>query len=145
MNRSELMGVFLSEAEELLQLLEIEILNLEQQGDSPQIIHNIFRIAHTLKGSSAAMGFEEIKQLTHEMENIFDKIRNQLLPVTQQVVDILFQCLDHLNWLKREIEQEGVTKTNIDSIVHQLRQLEKRTEENFESNSKLFEDKKNRN
>ncbi|ALS25102.1 MULTISPECIES: chemotaxis protein CheA [Paenibacillus] len=142
MNRSELMGVFLSEAEELLQLLEIEILNLEQQGDSPQIIHNIFRIAHTLKGSSAAMGFEEIKQLTHEMENIFDKIRNQLLPVTQQVVDILFQCLDHLNWLKREIEQEGVTKTNIDSIVHQLRQLEKRTEENFESNSKLFEDKK---
>jgi two-component system chemotaxis sensor kinase CheA len=130
MNRSEMMGVFLAEAEELLQLLEMEILNLEQQGESQQNIQNIFRIAHTLKGSSAAMGFEEMKQLTHEMENILDKIRNQLLPVTQQVVDTLFQCLDHLNGLKREIEQEGVTKTNIDSIVQQLRQLDSRTEEN---------------
>lgn len=141
MNRSEMMGVFLSEAEELLQLLEIEILNLEQKGESPQIIQNIFRIAHTLKGSSAAMGFEEMKQLTHEMENILDKIRNQLLPVTEQVVDILFQCLDHLNGLKREIEQEGVTKTNIDSVVHQLRQLENRAGENYESRN-FFEDKK---
>jgi two-component system chemotaxis sensor kinase CheA len=144
MKRSEMMGVFLSEAEELLQLLEMGILNLEQQGESPPIIQNIFRIAHTLKGSSAAMGFEEMKQLTHEMENILDKIRNQLLPVTQQVVDILFQCLDHLNWLKREIEQDGAAKTNIDSIVHQLRQLANRTEENSEANSKLFEDKKQR-
>lgn len=141
MNRSEMMGVFLSEAEELLQLLEIEILNLEQKGESPQIIQNIFRITHTLKGSSAAMGFEEMKQLTHEMENILDKIRNQLLPVTEQVVDILFQCLDHLNGLKREIEQEGVTKTNIDSVVHQLRQLENRAGENYESRN-FFEDKK---
>lgn len=142
MNRSEMMGVFLSEAEELLQLLEIEILNLEQKGESPQIIQNIFRIAHTLKGSSAAMGFEEMKQLTHEMENILDKIRNQLLPVTEQVVDILFQCLDHLNGLKREIEQEGVTKTNIDSVVHQLRQLENCAGENYESKRNFFEDKK---
>jgi len=137
MNRSELMGVFLSEAEELLQLLEIEILKLEQQGESPDIIQNIFRIAHTLKGSSAAMGFEEMKQLTHEMETIFDKIRNQLLPVTQQVVDLLFECLDHLNGLKREIEQEGITKTPIDAIVHQLRQLE----QNAEPEGKLLEEK----
>lgn len=133
MNRSEMMGVFLSEAEDLLQLLEMEILNLEQQGESPQIIQNIFRIAHTLKGSSAAMGFEEMKQLTHEMENILDKIRNQRMPVTQQVVDLLFQCLDHLNGLKREIEQEGYAKTGIDSIVQQLRQLEKGTVENAEA------------
>ncbi|MGF9821651.1 chemotaxis protein CheW [Brevibacillus agri] len=137
MNRSELMGVFLSEVEEQLQLLEREILNLELQGESPQIIQSIFRVAHTLKGSSAAMGFEEMKQLTHEMENILDKIRNQYLPVTQQVVDILFQCLDHLNGLKKEIEQEGATKTNVDSIVHQLQQLENRLEENFGSEGKL--------
>ncbi|CAM4483679.1 chemotaxis protein CheA [Paenibacillus phoenicis] len=142
MNRSEMMGVFLSEAEELLQLLEIEFLNLEQQGESPQIIQNIFRIAHTLKGSSAAMGFEEMKQLTHEMENILDKIRNQLLPVTQQVVDVLFQCLDYLNGLKREIEQEGATKTNIDAIVQQLRLLGNGTEETFESKSGMLESKK---
>ncbi|WP_126425199.1 chemotaxis protein CheA [Brevibacillus marinus] len=142
MDRSEMMGVFLAEAEELLQLLEMEILNLEQQGDAPHIIQNIFRIAHTLKGSSAAMGFEEMKQLTHEMENVLDQIRHQLLPVTQQVVDILFQCLDQLNRLKREIEQDGVTKTNIDSIVQQLRQLETEAEGNRESDSQLLEQKK---
>lgn len=142
MNCSELMGVFLSEVEEQLQLLEREILNLELQGESPQIIQSIFRVAHTLKGSSAAMGFEEMKQLTHEMENILDKIRNQYLPVTQQVVDILFQCLDHLNGLKKEIEQEGATKTNVDSIVHQLQQLENRLEENFGSEGNLSADER---
>jgi two-component system chemotaxis sensor kinase CheA len=140
MNRSEMMGVFLSEAEELLQLLEIEILHLEQQGESPQIIQNIFRIAHTLKGSSAAMGFEDMKLLTHEMENIFDKIRNQLLPVTQQVVDVLFQCLDHLNGMKKEIEQEGATRTDIDAIVHRLRQLETSAQEQPEWANKPLED-----
>ncbi|NGQ96912.1 chemotaxis protein CheA [Brevibacillus sp. SYP-B805] len=137
MDRLEMMGVFLSEVEEQLQLLEREILNLELQGESPAIIQSIFRAAHTLKGSSAAMDFEEMKRLTHEMENILDKIRNQRLPVTQQVVDVLFQCLDQLSGLKREIELEGATRTNVDAIVHQLQQLDNRLVENVGSEGRL--------
>lgn len=126
MDRRDMMGVFLSEVENQLQLLEREILNLERQGESPPVIQSLFRIAHTLKGSSAAMGFEDMKRLTHEMENVLDKLRKQQMPVTPQVVNLLLQCLDHLHGLKKEIEQEGATRTNVDAVVCQLRQLDNR-------------------
>jgi two-component system chemotaxis sensor kinase CheA len=65
----EMVGAFLDELEEQLQLLEQSILELEQGGETSEIIQKIFRVAHTLKGSSSVMGFEKMKLLTHEMEN----------------------------------------------------------------------------
>ncbi|MDQ1912913.1 chemotaxis protein CheA [Paenibacillus sp. GD4] len=124
-DRSELIAVFLAEVNEQLQLLEQDILKLEREGESPQTIQSIFRVAHTLKGSSAAMGYIEMKQLTHEMENILDKIRNHALAINGQVVDVLFTCLDRLSELKGEIESGRGRNTRIDDVVAQLRLLEK--------------------
>ncbi|NHN32811.1 chemotaxis protein CheA [Paenibacillus agricola] len=123
MNRSELMQAFLAEVDEQLQQLEQDILHLEQEGESDRVIQNIFRTAHTLKGSSAAMGFQGMKSLTHEMENVLDKIRNRKLLITPQAVDILFECLDCLGVLKREIETIGTANTDTSDIVLKLRQL----------------------
>jgi two-component system, chemotaxis family, sensor kinase CheA len=120
---SELLAVFLAEVHEQLQMLEQEILKLERNGESVQTIQSIFRVAHTLKGSSAAMGFIEMKHLTHEMEDILDKIRNQELPVSGQVVDALFLCLDALSQMSQEIESGIGCKTSIDSIIECLQQL----------------------
>lgn len=119
-DRSELMGAFLDEVEEQLQLLEQDVLQLEQKGESPEIIQNIFRVAHTLKGSSAAMGFEEMKHVTHEMENVLDKIRNRLLPVSRPIVNLLFQCLDHLRYLRDEFVA-GNIQTNSEPLIQKLR------------------------
>jgi two-component system chemotaxis sensor kinase CheA len=121
--KSELMGAFLEEVEEQLQQLEQDILHLEQDGDAERTIHSIFRTAHTLKGSSAAMGFEQMKVLTHEMENVLDQVRNHQLTVTSATVDLLFECLDMLGVLKREIERSGTTHTSTDGIVSRLRSL----------------------
>lgn len=121
--RSELMGAFLDEVEEQLQLLEMNILQLEQEGESEQVIQSIFRTAHTLKGSSATMGFEQMKDLTHEMENVLDQIRRHRLPVSQDLVNVLFECLDMLGVLKTEIERTGTTHTNTDRIAAKLRAL----------------------
>ncbi len=121
---SEMIGAFLDEAEEQLQLLEDSIMELERNGDTPETIQKIFRVAHTLKGSSSAMRFEKMKQLTHEMENVLDKIRNNKLKVSRQVVDTLFQGADYLRQLKDDfvLDQKNIN-TDITCIVNALGQL----------------------
>lgn len=120
----EMIGVFLDELEEQLQLLEENILELERGGETPEIIAKIFRAAHTLKGSSAAMGFEQMKSLTHEMENVLDKIRNHDLRATKPVINVLFQCLDHLRLLKEDfLEDRNAIKTEITSVLAELKRM----------------------
>lgn len=120
----EMVGAFIDEVEEQLQLLEQSILELERNGETPEIIQKIFRVAHTLKGSSAAMGFEKMKLLTHEMENILDRIRNHHLEVTKPLINILFQCLDHLIMLKEDFMADRKDiKTDISPILSELRKM----------------------
>lgn len=118
---SELKGVFLDEVEEQLQMMDQDILHLEQAGESAETIQSLFRAAHTLKGSSAAMGFEEMKQLTHEMEHLLDQVRNRQVHITGAMINLLFKCLDHLHALKEEfVAEEGIT-TEIAPVLEELR------------------------
>jgi len=116
----EMTGVFLDEVEEQLQTMDQEILNLEQSGESAHTIQSLFRAAHTLKGSSAAMGFEEMKQLTHEMEHILDQVRNHQLQVTNVMINLLFKSLDHLKLLKEEFKNGEEIFTDISSVLKEL-------------------------
>jgi len=117
----EMIGAFLDEAEEQLQLLEKGILELEQEGESDKVIQTIFRVAHTLKGSSSAMGYEKMKLLTHEMENVLDKIRNNLLKVTKPIIDVLFKCADCLRLLREDfVLHKNDTKIEITEIVEEI-------------------------
>lgn len=120
----EMIGAFLDEVEEQLQLLEQNILELERSGETPEIIQKVFRVAHTLKGSSSAMGFEKMKLLTHEMENVLDKIRNHHLKATKPVINVLFQCLDHLRLLKEDfLADRKDIKTDISSTLSELKKI----------------------
>jgi len=120
----EMIRVFLDEAEEQLQFLEQGILELEQSGETPEVIQKIFRAAHTLKGSSAAMGIEKMKLLTHEMENVLDKIRNHLLKASKPVINILFQCLDYLRMLKEDFAADSKDiKTDVSSTLDELKKV----------------------
>ncbi|MDF9839509.1 MULTISPECIES: chemotaxis protein CheA [unclassified Paenibacillus] len=123
MNRNELMKLYLEEAEEQIQLLEQEIMILEQEGGKEAVIQRLFRAAHTLKGSSAAMGFEDIKNLTHEMENVLDRMRTGSMSVSEELINTLFRCLDTLNMLKSQVEQGVTTGADIREVVKELRRL----------------------
>ncbi len=120
----EMIDAFLEEVEEQLEVLEQSILELEQNGETPEVIQKIFRVAHTLKGSSSAMGFEEMKILTHEMENVLDEIRNHRLKATKTVINALFQCLDQLRMLKQDfVSDRNNIKTDISSTVNKLKEI----------------------
>ncbi|MDD4793061.1 MAG: chemotaxis protein CheA [Firmicutes bacterium] len=96
--------VFLIDAEEQLQALEDGLLELEQVGEDEEVIGQIFRAAHTLKGSSATLGHEKMAKLTHSMESLLDLVRKSKLEVGPDLMDVLFECLDVLRVLNREVE-----------------------------------------
>ncbi len=119
-NFTEYIGVFLDEVEEQLQILDTEIIRLEKDPLNSTIIGNIFRAAHTLKGSSSAMGFEKMKELTHQLESIFDLIRNKQLNVNKEIIDIIFQSIDLLKKMREAIIHGQLDDINIDEIVDQM-------------------------
>ena len=90
---------FLHEAGDLLAELESALLELEDAPEDSELINRVFRAMHTLKGSGAMFGFDDIAQFTHEVETVFDKVREGELPVTKQLLDLTFQAKDHVKLL----------------------------------------------
>ena len=101
--------LFLEEAEEQLQLLDQDIVLLEKEGSRIELLQEIFRAAHTLKGSSGAIGHEKMAKLTHAMENVLDHLRRGSIDLGTELIDVLLQSLDGLRLLKEEVEtlQDG--------------------------------------
>ncbi|WP_246945131.1 chemotaxis protein CheW [Bacillus pinisoli] len=120
---SAYLGVFLDEVDEQLQLLDSEILILEKDPKKTETIQNIFRAAHTLKGSSASMGFEQMKEFTHHLENIFDLVRNQKLEVTSELINVIFESIDFIKQLKEAIVNGNLEEIDIEPSVRKLSQF----------------------
>ncbi|WP_018086502.1 chemotaxis protein CheA [Desulfurispora thermophila] len=114
------MMVFMEELEEKIQSINDNVLLLEREGGSPEVIQEIFRAAHTIKGSSGVMGYDKMMRLTHEIENLFDMLRQGKMQVTTPLVDVLFVALDTLKALKDEITGDG-GEVDITHVVDQLR------------------------
>jgi HD-GYP domain-containing protein (c-di-GMP phosphodiesterase class II) len=85
--------LFLQEADEQLQLLDEDFVKLENEADSAELLQEIFRAAHTLKGSCAMLGYREMADLAHVMEAVLDQLRNGTLTVRTEVVDALLHEL----------------------------------------------------
>lgn len=116
--------VFLDEAEELLQTMEGGILRLEKESDDPEVLQEIFRAAHTLKGSSATLGHQRMAELTHSMENVLDKLRKGKMTASSALVDALFACLDVLKAFKEEIASGEQSDISTDDVLRQLAALD---------------------
>ncbi|HMN02849.1 MAG TPA: chemotaxis protein CheA [Geobacter anodireducens] len=82
------------EAYELLSELESSLLELEENPDDMDLIGRVFRAMHTIKGSGAMFGFEDIATFTHEVETVFDKVRNGQMTVTRDLVNLTLRARD---------------------------------------------------
>lgn len=110
MDMSQYLQIFIEESNDHLQSLNEHLLELEHSPDNIQILNEIFRAAHTLKGMSGTMGFVKMQKLTHNIENVLSDIRSNKIKVNSDMLDILFQCLDALEHYVDEIirtSQEG--------------------------------------
>jgi two-component system chemotaxis sensor kinase CheA len=116
-------AIFQEELEEKMQVINDNILLLEQQQATPEIIQEIFRAAHTIKGSSAIMGYDKMTELTHEIESLFDEIRHDRLDITGYLVDVLFEAMDTLTELKEEIVSGTTNNVNIEPVLLKIKQV----------------------
>lgn len=121
MDLSQYLNMYLEEAGEHLQKLNELLLSLEGSPDSRDILDEIFRSAHTLKGMSATMGFTRVAELTHEMENVLHKLRNGDIHITPSILDVLFQCVDSLENMIGDIAGGGTGERSIDHLVYTLK------------------------
>lgn len=124
MDMSQYLEVFIDESKEHLQTINEQLLELEKAPEDISIVNEIFRSAHTLKGMSATMGFEDLANLTHQMENVLDGIRNHKITVTPEILDVVFQAVDHLEAMIMSIAEGGDGKRDVKEVVDQLKRIE---------------------
>ncbi|HET7658048.1 MAG TPA: Hpt domain-containing protein, partial [Bacillales bacterium] len=123
METDQYLDMFLDESREHLQIMNDGLLALEQLPNEIGVVQEIFRGAHTLKGMSATMGFTDMAELTHKLENVLDAVRNEELAVTTEVIDILLKGADELELMTEDIADGGDGKREIGEVVAKLKNL----------------------
>lgn len=102
---------FIEEANDLINDLEKSLLDLESDPENSEIIQQIFRVMHSLKGGSSMFGFTKMDKFTHHLENIYDLIRNKKLSINEDILNVTLASVDHLRKLVHEKEDTDNTNT----------------------------------
>jgi len=109
---NQYINIFVEESKEHLQNMNDILLELEKNPSNHDLINEIFRVAHTLKGMSGTMGFTNMANLTHDMENVLQAIRNDEIEVSEEIIDLLFECFDALDTSVNHIIDYGSEDTS---------------------------------
>lgn len=120
MDTNQYMEMFLEESREHLQTLNDCLLELEHNPEDLSVLNEIFRSAHTIKGMSATMGFTEIAELTHEMENVLDLLRKSQLKANEDIVDTIFKCVDTLEQMVESVASGTDGDVDVTALVKKL-------------------------
>ena len=104
---------FLAEAIQLLGDSEKAFLALESDKNNSSLMNEIFRLAHNLKGTSRAVGFGDVAEFTHEMENLILKLKEGHLEITDQIVSLLLECNDHVTVMIKTLNMD------LDSLIQE--------------------------
>ncbi|MED4015320.1 chemotaxis protein CheA [Sutcliffiella cohnii] len=123
MELNQYLDIFIEESKEHLQSINDQLLLLEKSPESLEIVNEIFRSAHTLKGMSATMGFEDLASLTHHMENVLDGIRNEKIAPSSTLLDVVFSSVEYLEEMVTSIAGGGDGKKDVTEVVALLNQI----------------------
>lgn len=123
MDFNNYIDVFIDESREHLQVLNESLLELEKNPGDLEIVNRIFRAAHTLKGMAATMGYNDLANLTHIMENVLDEIRNGKIEVSPDILDTIFLAIDDLESMVLSIENGGDGSRDVSSCIQKLEQI----------------------
>lgn len=127
----ELLGEFLSETVESLDNLDQLLINLESAPDDSEIVGQIFRILHTIKGTCGFLGFDRLQHLSHAGENVLGKVRDGSLDATPEIISLLLVVLDRLKIIVSSIEQSQKEAEGSDEdLVDQLNIIYNGVQEN---------------
>ncbi|WP_432403412.1 chemotaxis protein CheW [Wukongibacter sp. M2B1] len=126
-------SMFLEETKEQIEKIEQDLLLLENGQGNMETINDIFRMAHSIKGASATMGFEDMEKLSHSLENLLSKIRDKEIDIDVNILNIFFKGIDGFKYIHQSLSkgEECIIDLNelieeIDDIVKSRKGLEKK-------------------
>lgn len=103
----EILEDFLVEAFELIEQIDHDLIELEARPDDLELLNSIFRVAHTVKGSSSFLNFDVLTKLTHKMEDVLNKARHGELQITPDIMDVVLESVDKMKTLLNCIRDNG--------------------------------------
>ncbi|HLZ26782.1 MAG TPA: chemotaxis protein CheA [Chloroflexota bacterium] len=110
-------ALFLAEIDEILQRFEEALVDLESAPDSEELLQEIFRSAHTIKGNSSTIGHTRMAALTHAMETRLDDVRKGVAPVTPELIEALLKAVDVLKLLRDEVETHRAADVDVEAYA----------------------------
>lgn len=121
MDISQYKELFITEAREHLDYLSKFMLELESDPGNLEVVTEIFRSAHTLKGMSATMGYDHLTELAHEMENLLEELRVGGTSVDSHVIDILLACVDTIGGMVNGIAEDRKEPIDYGALLSEIR------------------------
>ncbi|GJL84299.1 MAG: ATPase [Micavibrio sp.] len=103
----DLIGEFLTETNEFLESLDQDLLGLEQDPNDKELLGNIFRLVHTIKGTCGFLGLPRLETVAHRAENVLGRFRDGDLEVTPEYVSLIFESLDVIKFIVGSLEETG--------------------------------------
>lgn len=103
----EILEDFLVEAFELVEQIDHDLVELETNPEDLELLNRIFRVAHTIKGSSSFLNFDVLTKLTHHMEDVLNKARHGELKITPDIMDVVLESIDRMKTLLNSIRDNG--------------------------------------
>lgn len=117
----EVFDSYLIEAKEILEHLSQNLLALEKNPANINLLNDIFRGVHTLKGTSSFLGFSQMADLTHTSEDLLNKLRKGELVADRKIIDILIEAHKLMGLLLQRIEKHDLQPLELKSILEELK------------------------
>lgn len=118
-----LLGDFISETQDLLQEMETSILRLEENRNDIELVSDIFRSIHTIKGSSEYLGMANIAEIAHKLEYLLDLIRQEKYRTDGRIIQLLMDVRDRIGLMLKEVEDTPAEETAIEDLVSEIESL----------------------
>ncbi|MFN7038442.1 MAG: chemotaxis protein CheA, partial [Alphaproteobacteria bacterium] len=116
----ELIVDFLTETNEGLQTLDLELIKLEKEPNNQEILGGIFRVMHTIKGTCGFLGLPRLESVAHGGENVLGKIRDQKINATPEIISLILKAIDKIKYIINSLQNEGKEPEGNDAKLIEL-------------------------
>ncbi|MEW6248565.1 MAG: chemotaxis protein CheA [Nitrospirota bacterium] len=117
----EILKEFLAESEEMIEVLDQRFVALESDPANTELLNEIFRAMHSMKGSASFLGFTHLVDVTHRAENILNKLRQGEMAVMPDVVNVILEAIDTIKLLMADIRESGTdTHVSTQAVAQKL-------------------------
>jgi two-component system chemotaxis sensor kinase CheA len=113
----DLISEFLTETNESLEALDLDLVNLEQNPNDKDLLSKIFRLMHTIKGTCGFLGLPRLEKVAHHAENVLGRFRDGDLEVTEDYVTLIFESIDAIKFIVSDIAEKGAEPAGSDAAL----------------------------